>query len=86
MKEVWKDIKGKTIEQQQYQTYIDIKDELLSTEAQSQYKVESDAIDVKVNVYQSNDSYLVNTVFSNPLNNYKNLICFLKKIKENSMK
>ena len=71
---VWKDIKGKTIEQQQYQTYLDIKDELLSSEAQTQYKLESDAIDVKVNVYASNNSYLVNTVFSNPLNNYKNLV------------
>ena len=71
---VWNDIKGKTIDTQYYETYLNIKDELLSNEAQAQYKEDSDAIDVVVNIYESNDSYLVSTVFSNPLANYKNLV------------
>ena len=70
---VWNDIKGKTIDEKYYETYLTLKNELLSKEAQIQYKESSDAIDVNVEVYESNDSYLVSTVFTNPLNNYKNL-------------
>ena len=67
---VWKDTEQDTIEQKYYEKYFEIKEKLLEVDT---YSTESEDIDVNVKVSKVNDSYLVNTTFTNPKDNYKNL-------------
>lgn len=76
---VWSDLKDKSMEQEKYNNYLNYKDSLLSHE---EYISKIDEIDINVSVHKSNDTYLVSTNFTNPDNNYKNLIILVVDEKE----
>ena len=68
---VWKDIEQDVIEDKYYEKYIEFKDKLLEVD---NYSSSSDDIDINVKVIKVEESYLVNTTFTNPKDNYKDLV------------
>lgn len=67
---VWQDLKGNTISNQYYESYNNYKNALIE---KNEYINSIDELDIEVNVYESNSSYLISTKFSNPDSNYKDL-------------
>lgn len=78
---VWSDIKENTISQEYYNNYLRYKETLLM---QEEYSTESKDINIVVNVQKNEDKnkYLVNTTFSNPVRNYRNLIILVIDMSE----
>ena len=68
---VWADIKGNSIDEERYNNYLEYKNDLIKNES---YDTFIEEVDISVSVRESNDAYLVSTTFSNPDNNYTNLI------------
>lgn len=68
---VWKNIDQDTIDEKYYEKYVEIKNELLEVET---YSSDSEDIDINVKLIKVENSYLVNTTFTNPKDNYKNLV------------
>ena len=68
---VWKDIEQDTINEKYHEKYLEVKDKLLEVDT---YSSNSEDIDINVKVIKVEDSYLVNTTFTNPKDNYKNLV------------
>ena len=76
---VWSGIKDKSMDEKLYNNYIDYKEKLLTHDM---YIDSIEEIDINVSVCKSNDTYLVSTNFTNPDNNYKNLIILVIDEKE----
>ena len=76
---VWSDIKDKSMDEKLYNNYIDYKEKLLTHDM---YIDSIEEIDINVSVCKSNDTYLVSTNFTNPDNNYTNLIILVMDEKE----
>lgn len=76
---VWNDLDTNTLDEQYVEKYNEYKEDLLECET---YTTSSQDIDINVEVYESNSSYLVSTKFTNPRSNYKNLIILVIDEKE----